>query len=294
MMTMSMPELSRRSILWMLLGFAIALPGLTPGLSADEPVRKILVVSDEPEEVPAIRKCVEEAGFAVDWVGQADWSKDRAPNALVDDMREYETVLNYVHKPLLPPVEIAMIDYCNAGGRMLVLHHAISSSKMQNPKWLEFLGVRLYPRDHAEHPWYVSGSVTYTMVCLAPDHYIAQHDVKYDRTVEYSSTDRPAYNGRRKAFDIPDTEIFHNQRLDDDKNRVLLFGYMRNPAEGEKTPASVPLTEDSAGWLKPTGKGLIIYLQAGHANADYLNPNFAQVIDNCLNWPDHLEKEEAR
>jgi hypothetical protein len=237
---------------------------------AEEPGR-VLLVSDEAGELDVLSKALTaKAGYAVEAVAQ---------KALPGDLAAYDAVIMYIHRPILPAVESVLIAYARKGGRLLVLHHGIASAKWKNPKWLEFVGISMAPRDAAKFPWCVAGNVTHTMVNLAPGHYITMHKVQYDREVEYASPDVPSRRGRFPAFDLPNTEVFRHQRFTDGNAKTVLFGYQYKDA---KTGAV--RMEDTSGWMKPTGKGRLFYLQPGHAAHDFRNASLLQVILNCLDW----------
>ena len=42
--------------------------------------------------------------------------------------------------------------------------------------------------------------------------------------------------------------------------------------------------QDHEGWLKPSGKGWIVYLQPGHFTAEFEHPIVAQLILNAVTW----------
>ena len=252
---------------------SLILLSLLPSLAyAQKPV---LFLSDEKGELPVLTGLLSDEGYAV---------SEATQEGALPELARFDAVVVYIHKPLTEPVETALIDYAKKGGRLLVLHHAIASAKMRNPRWLKFLGIALFPRNDVEHPWSVSAEVTHTMVNLAPKHWITTHKVKYDRTVDYQSKTRPEYRGRFGAFDLPNTEIFHNQRFIDGDAKTILFGYLLEGDTAAQLPANVPSCEETSGWFKQTGTGLVFYLQAGHAAHDFENPNFKRVILNCLEW----------
>jgi len=49
----------------------------------------------------------------------------------------------YIHKDIAEGPEVAFIDYAKGGGKLVLLHHSISSGKRKNKYWLPFLGVEL-------------------------------------------------------------------------------------------------------------------------------------------------------
>ena len=266
----------KRNLLQQMIGCFALLAATTITLGQTETSKpRVLLLADAADELPTLARRLAAEGYRVERTGQQDV---KVP------LDRFETVVAYVHKPLLPPVEKALIDYAQGGGRLLVLHHAIASAKMANPRWLEFLGVSLAPRNAAKYPWYVSSDITFTMVNLARKDYVTSHGVVYKKTVDYTSPDRPELTGNFPAFDLPRTEIFHHQRPTDGKDKTILFGYRLDSPPAAGAPAGLARMEDTAGWRKRTGKGWTFYLQAGHAEHDYENPNFAQIILNCLTW----------
>ena len=62
-------------------------------------------------------------------------------------------------------------------------------------------------------------------------------------------------------------------------NRTLLLGLRYTD------PKSGQVYEQShAGWVKPSGRGTIIYLLAGHSSLDFQNPTYAQIVLNAVVW----------
>jgi len=235
---------------------------------------KVLFLSDEKGELPVLTELLADNGYAV----------SEATQGMPPKLAEFDAVVVYIHEQLTEPVETALIDYARGGGRLLLLHHAIASAKRRSPKWLEFLGIAIFPRDHPRHPWLVSAEVTHTMVNLAPGHWITTNGMDYDRTVEYHSKTRAKYRGRFKAFDLPNTEVFHNQRFTDGEAKTILFGYRLTGEAAAALPSNVPACEETSGWLKRTGRGMVVYLQAGHAAHDFENARFARAVLNCLEY----------
>lgn len=228
--------------------------------------KKILIIADEWPQMEAMASHLDEHG---------DYDIQKAEQDQIEfDLSEYDFVFMYIHKPIVRDVERAFIDFTNAGGSLIILHHGIASSKMENPAWLNFLGIELFPREHHEFPWGVIGHTTHTMVNLYPGHFITSNGINYDKTIPFHSEYDTIFHGDFPAFDLPDTEIFLNQCIKDDQIKVL-FGF--KSAEGSRM-------QPTSGWYKQSGKGMVFYYQAGHSVADYENPNFIKVILNTLEW----------
>lgn len=233
---------------------------------------RILIIADEWPQMDALAARLSEQG---------KYNIRKAEQDQLDvDLSDFEFVLVYVHKPLVRDVEKGLIDYTHDGGSLIVLHHGIASAKMENPAWLEFLGIELFPRDHLKFPWGVLANTTHTMVNLYPGHFITSNGIIYVKTVPFHSEYDTVFHGEYPAFDLPDTEIFLNQRFKGDQARVL-FGFTNT--DGSRM-------QPTSGWYKPSGKGNIFYYQAGHSVADFENENFIRIILNTLEWkPDQSE-----
>jgi type 1 glutamine amidotransferase len=42
--------------------------------------------------------------------------------------------------------------------------------------------------------------------------------------------------------------------------------------------------QDRAGWVKPAGKGWIIYLMPGHRKSDFENEAYGRIVLNAVIW----------
>lgn len=220
--------------------------------------RPVLIIHDEAEPMQALARALARGhGIAAELIDQADFV----------EIRERPAVLMYVHKPLLPEVEEALIAYAEQGGRLIILHHGIASAKVNNPRWLEFLGIRIQPRDDPERPWKVLRG-TYQLLNLAPDHFVTSNKISYPASVSVAGRSMP-------ALELPDTEIFLNQ-ISTDNKKTVLFGF-RTEVDSEV------FQQDRAGWLKPTGKGVTFYFQPGHFAKDY-TPEYVQILANAVAW----------
>ena len=271
-------------ILVLILLFSCASETSSSGMPQEAPElknRHLLLMADTNQDLIPLREKLENEGWKIRLMTQEDYlgAEDYI------ELSNYGTLIAYIHKPLNQVTEEALISYAESGGKLLVLHHSLASAKTANPEWLKFLGVSIQTESDS-YPWKVTAETCHTMVNLAPGHYITSHGITYDRKVDFHFSERPDLEGEYPAFDLPDTEVFHNQRLSGDDEKVVLFGYK---VTDELNSAALqlkglPTMEPTSGWYKPAGKGWVIYLQAGHSADDYRNPNFYQVILNCLNW----------
>ncbi|MDX9754932.1 MAG: ThuA domain-containing protein [bacterium] len=230
----------------------------------------VLIVADEQGPMAVMQSDLVSQGHAVTMVDQAQ---------LPTGLSGYDAVFQYIHGAMTEATSQALIHYTRQGGRLILLHHALASARMNNPAFLAFAGLHLNPRDHPQTPWKVLGNVIHTVVNLNPSHYISSNQVSYPQTIRYRCAGPLVVEGDFPAFDLPQTECFLNQQFTDGYEKTVLFGFQTTDPE-----TGVVIQQDRSGWLKPAGKGWIIYLQPGHAKADFAHPSFRQIIRNCLTW----------
>lgn len=279
------PTRFRISWLAILLFVLAASNASTPAAGFDSPgeirAEKVLLLTDLKGELPGLSRLLKDNGWMLDRMVPRQYLGSET----FIDLSVYSTVIVYIHNPLHPVLEEALICYAEAGRKLLLLHHSIASAKLENPQWLKFLGVSICPEDQ-NHPWKVTAGVTHTMVNLAPGHFITTNGIAYQRESEFSFSRRPDLEGVFPAFSIGDTEIFHNQMLAEDDEKVILFGYRMEggtPAT-RNTRGNLPEMEPTSGWYKPAGKGWVFYFQAGHHDKDFRNQVYGRVLLNCLEW----------
>jgi hypothetical protein len=216
---------------------------------------------------------------------------DQAHLPPVASWTEFLAVLGYVHRQLLEPTEIAIIDYTKQGGRFVALHHMISSLKAENRYFFDFLGVRLDEPKASSKPvtpgagygWYNGGKgepgVAWTLVNLNPTHFIVSHDVPWDGTAHYQSSDQLTVARDYPAIVLPKSEAYVNVKFTDGREKTVLCGMIytdpRNGAHFE---------QDRAAWCKTYGAGRIVYIQPGHFTDEYANPTIAQMVLNAIVW----------
>ena len=243
--------------------------------------RAVLIVADEWKQLEPLAEFLRTEGdFDVRRIDQKD---------LGEGLSAYHAVFMYIHGPFNTAAEKALIDYATGGGRLVVLHHGIASARVRNPDWLRMAGIAIAPRDDPKRPWRVIAQTTHTLVNLQPNHYITSHKVTYDRTVEYASSDCPGAPAKLPAIDLPNTEVFINQQFTDGQEKTVLFGSTCTDPQTGRT-----VMQDRGGWYKPAGRGRLFYLQPGHAESDFRNRNYCQIILNCLTWEGPAKGPSAR
>jgi type 1 glutamine amidotransferase len=202
--------------------------------------------------------------------------KDQAAFRAMPSAIDANAMVMYVHGPLEEEVEDALLAYARGGGRLVLLHHAIASARLQNKRWLAELGVAIRPRGSGQHAWeVVTGDVQ--VVNLLPGHYITSHGVHYPKRIRYTPSDHPSAEQELPAFELPATEAFVNQLFTDARRKTLLLGF--SVTTGGRT-----IQQDRAGWTLPLGRGQVVYLQPGHRPEDFRNPCFVQIIRNAIEW----------
>jgi len=235
--------------------------------------KQVLIVMDERDQMETLAKYLKDKG------GIDSTIVDQ--KSIPDDWSHYDAVLGYVHGALQEPVELKIIDYTKNGGRFVCLHHMISSGKSKNKYYFDFLGVHMTDIDKAREPAEPGGHyawrepVDITVVDLNPTHYITSHDVKWpDKTkfkTDAGERDYPSFTQRGEAY--------MNVFFSDDKAKTVLLGLKYLDDRN-----NVQYMQQAEGWLKPAGKGWIVYLQPGHFKEEFENPTVSQMILNAIVW----------
>ncbi|MEW6235389.1 MAG: ThuA domain-containing protein [Candidatus Omnitrophota bacterium] len=231
---------------------------------------KIAIIADEwPQMDLLAEKLLGQAGYEID-----KFVQEKCPA----DLSGYYAAFSFIHGNMSAKAADALMKFARNGGRLIVLHHGISSKKRNTPGWLPFLGIYLAPNDDKAAPYSWTEDVDYLLVNLQPHHYISSHNVKYDKTVSYQSSDFPSQSIDAPALEIPDSEVYFNHQFIDGREKTVLFGFLYEDKNGIKT------MQDRGGWYKPVEKGWVFYFKPGHSVKDIENPNYFQIIWNCLTW----------
>src|SRR5438128_2615196 len=133
--------------------------------------KQALIVADEPPAMEVLAKEWEERVA----LRSAIIAQDELPTSLA----LYPVLVVYIHGNLDEKAERAFIDYANGGGRLILLHHSISSGKRRNPDWFPFLGISLPQGAPSEGGYHYAGSVAWDVVNLAPQHPVTSTGVRY-------------------------------------------------------------------------------------------------------------------
>lgn len=220
---------------------------------------RVLIVADEfPAMEILARKLEAGAGVSATLVKQTEMPAELAP---------FKAVFVYIHRDILAGPEKAFIEYANNGGKLVLMHHSISSGKRKNQDWLPFLGVKLPEGDVQQGGYKYHEGIRLEMVNLAPAEFIATEHVKYPKRMQYKGAERDAI-----VFD--DSEVYLNHVYTG--TRTILFGLKFTDA---KTGQS--FLQDTAGWYRPAGSGWVFYFMPGHSTKEFENPAYSQILLNA-------------
>ena len=237
---------------------------------------RVLIVMDEREQMETLARFLKDTG------GLESTIVDQT--SLPEDWSGFQAMIGYVHGTLLEATELKLIEYTRNGGRYVCLHHSISSGKTKNKHYFDFLGVRLPGIEKAREPsqpgdhyaW--REPAKFTVVNLTPGHYITSHNVTWPEKTSYRSSDAPDGEREYPAFTL-DGEAYMNHQFTDGREKTPLLGIKYLDDRN-----GVLYMQDREGWLKPSGKGWIVYLQMGHATREFQNPAVAQMVLNAVTW----------
>jgi len=237
---------------------------------------KVLVVMDERPQMEVL------AGYLRD--------KGNIESAIVDqktmpeDWSGFQAVIGYIHGRLDEKTELKIIDYTRGGGRFVCLHHMISSGKSKNRYYFDFLGIRMDGIDLARQPAEPGGhyawreGIEQTVVNLNPSHYVTGHEVQWPGKARFS-TDSASSGSDCPAFALEDSEVYMNVKFTDGRDKTILLGFKYLDDRNK-----VLFQQATSGWIKPSGKGWIIYIQAGHSAHEYQHPAVARMVLNAVTW----------
>jgi hypothetical protein len=184
------------------------------------------------------------------------------------DLAAFRSVIVYIHQDLREQAEKRFIEYANGGGRLILLHHSISSGKRKNQYWTPFVGVVLPWGEFADGGYRWIDPVTLEIANLAPGDYITSHKIQYDAKVAWKKGECP-------GFTLANTEVYLNHNFT--APRKILLGLKYADAQSGKT-----YLQDTAGWVKRAGKGWLVYFMAGHSVAEFQHPIYSQMVLNAV------------
>ncbi|MPR32166.1 ThuA domain-containing protein [Salmonirosea aquatica] len=230
-------------------------------LSAQE----ILMVADEFPAMEILAKGLQEQeGLSSKIIAQTD---------LPQSLSGYQAVVVYIHKDLNPEPEEAFIQYANAGGKLIVLHHSISSGKRKNKDWFSFLGLELPKAEDTAPAYKYIDDMNMDIVNLAPTHFITTNKVSYPEKIKYQP-EGTSKSSKLPGFNFPKTEVYLNHKLL--TPRTILLGFKFTDPEGREW------MQDRSAWCMKVGKGWVFYSQAGHYAQDFADPTYVRILANAV------------
>lgn len=249
---------------------------LTQSVQAAPDNRSLLIIQDRLPGMDSLAGYLKaHGGLETKIVGQ-----DAAPS----DLSAFKAVLLYVDLYYTDAVENSVEAYVKGGGRLVVIHHSISGKKQ--PKWLDFVGMRLTgggtplaaePSQPGGHYAFRFG-ISQTIVNVQPKHYITSNGIKWPETVDFKP-EGAAASARLPAQTIKATESYMNfvPLRPGSRRPILGFKYKddRNGAE---------FMQNTAGWTERIGKGQLVYLQPGHFGEEFQDSILDQMILNSITW----------
>jgi len=198
-----------------------------------------------------------------------------------ENLSAYQAVIVFIHKDLEEKTEKSIIDYTKEGGRLICLHHSISSKKAENKFYFDFLGMKL-DKGSMETGGYQYKASGWSLVNLTPQHFITNSGVNWDHKIAYTSSDYPSAEGLYPSIAFKkDSEVFVNHKFTDGREKTVLCGIVYKDGETGKT-----YMQDRGAWIKKQGKGTIFYFMPGHSVSDYENTNVTQIILNAIRMPE--------
>lgn len=232
---------------------------------------KILIVHDELPQMRFLAELLHE---------KCEYNVDiKTQNEMPAELSDYKCVIVFIHGKMFEMPEKALIAYTKSGGRLLVLHHSISSGKRNNKYWFDFLGVKLAEGDWEKGGYKWIEPVAQKVVNINPGHYLTSHNVEYEGKNAFQ-TDK-VESGDYPFFALTEnSEVYLNHTFTDANEKTLLLGFIYDGKEigGKK------IMQHTSGWLKRAGEGWLIYLQPGHSLEDMRTKPFQQILINAIQW----------
>ncbi len=258
-------------------GSFIAVRGTSMASPPPAPVTKVLIVMDERPQMEILARYFREKGnIESEIVDQ---------KTIPEHWSGFTAVIGYVHGKLEERTELKLIDYTKNGGRFVCLHHMISSGKSKNKYYFDFLGVRMDDIESSRQPAVPGGhyawreGIQQTVVNVSPRHYVTSNGVSWPDKARFAPDGSGNGGPEYPAMTLEDSEAYMNVKFTDGKDKLILLGYKY--LDDRNQVLHQQLTE---GWIKPSGKGRIIYLQPGHSVHEYQNPAIAQMVLNAITW----------
>lgn len=198
------------------------------------------------------------------------------PQTDLKDLARFSAVVVYIHRDLHPAAERAFIEYTQGGGRLVLLHHSISSGKRKNRDWFAFLDVALPAGDVERGGYKWIEDVTVEWVNLNERHPIMTNRIHYAQRVPF-----PAFPKPMPAFTLRETEVYLNHVLSGP--RRVLMGLRYTDSQSGRV-----WTQETAGWIRAAGQGWVVYFMPGHSRQDFEDATYGRIVLNAITAPVEL------
>jgi hypothetical protein len=242
-----------------------------------QPGHRVLIVMDERPQMEVLARYFSERAKIESVIVDQ--------KSMPEDWSGYLAVIGYVHGKLEEKTELKIIDYTKSGGRFVCLHHMISSGKSKNQHYFDFLGVHMDGIDLARQPAEPGGhyawreGIRQTIVNVNPKHYITANGVRWPEKTVFAPADSGPGEKEYPALTLEESEVYMNVKFSDGREKTILLGYRYLDDRNQILHQQL-----TSGWLKPSGKGWIIYLQMGHSAHEYEDAAVAQMVLNAITW----------
>ncbi len=259
----------RRALIFLL--FVTISSTFVLGSSSSE-TSKVIIIQDELPQMKVLAKFLRETGkLSVTISDQTSFPQD---------LSIYDSVIVFIHGDLSKKTENSIIKYTKNGGKLICLHHSISSKKAKNKFYFDFLGIQL-DKGTMEEGGYKWKQSSWSLVNLNPQHFITKTDIKWNKEINYTPSDHPSSEKTYPCIVLKDdSEVFINHKFTDGRQKIVLCGIVYHDKDSDKT-----YMQDRGAWIKKQGKGNILYFMPGHTVSDYQNKNISQMILNAIKWP---------
>ena len=231
---------------------------------------EVLIVADE---FPAMQVLADQLkaqeGIGSRIVKQTEMPRDLAP---------FKAVVVYIHRALNAQAEKAMLDFLNNGGRLVALHHSISSGKRTNENWFATLGVDLPKGDVTNGGYKWIEGVTIEVANLAPDQFVTTNKVSYPDLVTPIAPSSGAAGAPLPGIRLPESEVYLNHVLSGERTVLLALKYT-----DAKTGRA--WMQRTAGWTRSVGRGRLYYFMPGHSVHDFEKPAYTRIVINAIIAP---------
>jgi hypothetical protein len=239
---------------------------------------KVLIIQDELKQMEVLSEFLtgNQENLDVDIVKQ---------KKLPGDLTNYRAVILYLHFRLQEDTEAKVIEYTRNGGRLIVIHHSISSGKAKNKDFFPFLGVQLDGTDNSRDPEPPGGGyvwiegVTFTLINLNAGHCVINYNVEWGEEISYTPSDVTSPASTYPTISLHDSEVYLNHKFTDGMDKTILMGLKFYDIRNDQL-----FMQDRASWHKTAGQGDIFYFMPGHSSREFENKSFAQMILNAINY----------